>query len=219
MGSPTVNQRRLSIREYPEETPHGLCQNRLQIARADGPIFGGTFSRVAEGPAAIYDGDDLWDPGAAIAAVDGDITGFRGEDFSQEERGTLVTTVGTFGVMEGSNGKAFEDGGAPDRRGDTFDPGYLGLEQEVREAHGVYGQGEGWEREGRGTRVLDVAGDRGRDREYSDHSSLWATLLSAGPGLGEREYGDSEGDRRGFDGHGGPWDMGFGSGWRPGETV
>ena len=95
MGSPKLNQRRLLIREFPEETPHGLCQNRLQIARADRSIFGGTFSRVTEGPAAIHDGDDLWDPGAAIAAVDGDITGFRGEGFSQEERGTVVPAVGT----------------------------------------------------------------------------------------------------------------------------
>ena len=145
MGSPTLNQRRLSLREFPEETPDGLCQNRLQIARADRGIFGGTFRRVTEGAAAVYDGGGLWDPGAAVAAVNGDLPIFRGESFRQEERGTVVPAVGAGWSLEVCHLKAIEDGGEADRRDDPFNPGYLGLEQEVRPADGVPGQGKGWE--------------------------------------------------------------------------
>jgi hypothetical protein len=98
--------------------------------------------------APVPGGDDLWDSGAAVVAVDGDLAGFRGEDFRQEERGAAVAAVRAVGIMVGGDGKALEDGGEADRRGDPLDPGYLRLEQEVREAHGIHGEGERREREG-----------------------------------------------------------------------
>jgi len=114
MQSTPENQRRLSQKDFPEETRDGLCQNRQKSARANRSIFGGTFFWLREGGAPFYCRDALRDSGAAIGAVDRGIAGLKRKGLGQEECRTPVATIGAMVVMRTADQEASADGSGPD---------------------------------------------------------------------------------------------------------
>ena len=145
MGSPDAQPEGWHTVAIPEETPHALCQNGPKIARADPPIFGGTFLRLSETRATIYRRNDLWDPGPPVRPANGDRSGAGGADPFEEDRIPVMSPAQKDRLVGEADAGAVSDGGFPDPRVHPFDLGFDRCQQGVRAPDGISGGSSPWE--------------------------------------------------------------------------
>ena len=102
MGSPDAQPEGWHMVLTPEETPHALCQNYVEIAKTDPPIFGGTFRRLSENGPSVRRRDALRHPGSSIGLIDRDRTGTARTDLFIEDRISVVPPTASTRIMGSS---------------------------------------------------------------------------------------------------------------------